>query len=191
MASVSAASADERRSKSDGDGGFQVGFKCQPRSSRLNEMAEDAPATSDTTAAGAPDDIRDPLAGSGPAVAVEDEREPAAQTNGASSSAQGHSRQHAAAETEDGASIAPSADCRDGEHADKQIPGQQPVPEAAREKLVLEKYTLYKTESVSRTHSQAREPPVAQPGTDRERHICSESTSSARIKGVDDTGYSR
>lgn len=116
---------------------------------RLNEMAEDQ--ASDVAAAGENDDRGDPPADSGPvAGAQRDPDDTPAKPHEVSGSIQGHSRQTTAAETDDKASITHSVD-QHGGLADKQPPEQQPFRDTPREKLVLEKYTLYKTESVSRS----------------------------------------
>lgn len=181
--------ADERGSVGHNRNGTD---QIKHEASRLNEMAEDD--TSDMTAAGLDGDRGDPPADSGRVSGVQDGVDDApAKPHEAPSNVRGHSRQTTAAETEDKASITPSVDQHDGDKADQQSAEQQPYPDTPREKLVLEKYTLYKTESVSQTYRSVYSSHWCHVNRALtvDHCICSGSTLSARIKAANDTEYSR
>ena len=127
----------------------------------------------------------------GIAAGADDEDEEAATKTGSAVEDETivHSRQ-ATTETDDKGSITPAVEQhRDGNGAEQPQQQQQQTHNAPKDRLVLEKYTLYKTESVSwvllmEVHSGANT-------ADAQTLYSSAYTSSARIKAVSATVYSR
>lgn len=127
----------------------------------------------------------------GIAAGADDEDEEAATKTGSAAEDDTivHSRQ-ATTETDDKGSITPSSEqYRDRDGAEQPQQQQQQTHNAPKDRLVLEKYTLYKTESVSWVlrmvvHSAANT-------ADAQTLYSSAYTSSARIKAVSATVYSR